>query len=315
MLIHEVIDQFLYNRRHGLAGSKGKAQPKTLITYQYALKPFKDFLQERSKVGYEEINAFDIRAYVEYLTLMLDTGTWSRSRYLITIKVLKGFFTFVETDPDCIEEGLKGFGKRLPVAGAFPRRDHIPSPQDLQQWKKAFQTNTVLGLRNWLIFCTLLETGMRREELASLKMAHLQLDNRLIYIPDGKTGSRTIAITEILARNMKVYLKRREKAEFAHSEYLFASCKSDVPSPNMVTKVFTKLREKANLPYITPHTMRHAFCTYYLSNGGSTERLRNMTGHKTYTAMLHYMHLAKVSGTGQKDELEKVSPLRMLDRK
>ena len=40
-----------------------------------------------------------------------------------------------------------------------------------------------------------------------------------------------------------------------------------------------------------------------------------MTGHKSYDALLHYVHLAQVGGTEQKDELEKVSPLGMLDEK
>lgn len=314
MLIYEVIDLFIYNRRNGLAGSKGKASPNTLHAYKYALRPFCEFLESRDKVAYKEISAVDVRAFVEHINELLSTGKWSRSRFLIVLKVMKAWFRFIETDEDCKEEELKSFRTKLPVGSAFPRRDHIPSPSEMKQWKKAFRMDTVLGLRNWVIFCTLLETGMRRSELVGLKLEHLQLDNRTIYIPDGKTGSRTVAVTEILARHIATYLKKRAKSNFADSPYLFASCKAEVPTGNMITKVFRKLRKDKNLPYITPHTMRHAFCTYYLSNGGSTERLRNMTGHKTYTAMLHYMHLAKVSGSGQKEELERVSPLRMLDK-
>jgi site-specific recombinase XerD len=316
MLIHEVIDAFLYNRRNGLAGSKGKASPNTLIAYKYALRPFLEFMEAKGKVAYQEITVTDVRGYVEHINGLVTAGKWSKSRFLITVKVLKAMCTFIENDEDCVEEGLKSFRKKLPVAGQFPRRDNIPSPQDMKAWKRAFKMHTVLGLRNWIMFSTMLETGVRRSELASLKLEHLHLDNRTIYVPDGKTGSRTVAITEILARNIRVYLKKRSKAAFAGSEYLFASYKDKgrMPSGGMVTKVFAKLRKLHGLPHITPHTMRHAFCTYYLSNGGSTERLRNMTGHKTYTAMLHYMHLAKVSGEGQKEELERVSPLRMLEK-
>jgi site-specific recombinase XerD len=313
MLIFEVIDLFIYNRRNGLAGSKGKAAPNTLLSYKYALRPFAEFMEARDKVSYKEITNVDIRAFVEHINDLVTTGKWSKSRFLIVVKVMKAWFGFIETDEDCMEEGLKGFRKKMPVAGAFPRRDHIPSPSEMKQWKRAFKMDSTMGLRNWVIFCMFLETGLRRSELTGLKLEHLQLDNHTIYVPDGKTGSRTIAITEILARNIRVYLKKRAKAKFAHSDFLFASGKSLVPTGNMVTKVFRKLRNDHNLPYITPHTMRHAFCTYYLSNGGQTERLRNMTGHKTYTAMLHYMHLAKVTGAGQKEELERVSPLRMLE--
>jgi site-specific recombinase XerD len=314
MLVFEVIDMFIYNRQNGLAGSKGKAAVRTIITYKYALRPFHEFMESRDKLVFKDITASDVRAYVEHINDKLTTGKWSKSRFLSTVKVLKAFYRFIEDDDECAEAGLKSHRKKLPVAGQFPRRDNIPSPQDLKKWKNAFNLSTILGMRNWIMFCTLLETGVRRAELASLKIAYVQLDNHTIYVPDGKTGSRTIAITEILARNIRAFLKKRSKTVFADSEYLFSSYKSEVPNGEMVTRVFEKMRKDHNLPYVTPHTMRHAFCTYYLSNGGSTERLRNMTGHKTYTAMLHYMHLAKVSGDGQKEELERVSPLRMLDK-
>lgn len=313
MLIFEVIDLFLYNRRNGLAGSKGKAAPNTLIAYKYALRPFHEFMEAKGKLSYKDITVVDVRSFVEHINELLAAESWSKSRFLITVKVMKALFKFIETDEDCVEEGLKSFRNKMPVSGQFPRRDHVPSPQDIRQWKRSFKMGTVLGLRNWLMFCMFLDTGLRRSELASLKLEHLQLDNHTIYVPDGKTGSRSVVISEILARNLRVYLKKRSKAKFASSPYLFASYKSPVPTGAMVTKVFAKLRKDHNLPYITPHTMRHTFCTYYLSNGGSTERLRNTTGHKTYSAMLHYMHLAKVTGSGQKDELEKVSPLRMLE--
>jgi integrase len=244
---------------------------------------------------------------------MTEEGVWSKSRYLLTIKVVKAWFKFIEEDEDCREAGLKSFKKKMPVAGAFPRRDNIPSPQDLKAWKRAFRTGNMTGLRHWLVFCILLETGMRREELAVIEVQHLQLENRTIYIPDGKTGSRTVVITGSLVRIIQMYLKKRSRTKYGEGKYLLSTTKSPVPTGASITKFFSRLRKVKGLPYITPHTMRHAFCTYYIRNGGSTERLRNVTGHKTYTAMLHYLHLAKVGGAEQKEEIEKVSPLKMLD--
>lgn len=313
MLIFEVIDLFIYNRRNGLAGSKGKARPNTLTAYKYVLRSFGQFMEEKGKTSYEEITVADIRAFVEHLNRLSESGTWSRSRYLLTIKVVKAMFKFIEEDEDCVEAGLKSFRKKMPVAGAFPRRDNIPSPQDLKAWKRSFNTSNMTGLRQWMVFCTLLETGMRREELALIEVRHLQLENKTVYIPDGKTGSRTVVITDSLARIITMYLKKRSRTKCAEGKFLLSTTKSPVPTGASITKFFSRLRKLHGLPYITPHTMRHAFCTYYIRNGGSVERLRNVTGHKTYTAMLHYLHLAKVGGTEQKEEIEKVSPLKMLD--
>jgi integrase len=316
VLIQEVIDSFLYNRKHGLLGSKGKASSHTLAAYEYALRPFADFMQDtRNKVGWAELSAIDIRFYVEDLTSKVGAPNWSRSRYLLTVKVLKTMFRWMEKDEDCIEEGLKSFHSKMPVAGKMPRREYIPTPRELKEWRRAFPTGTYIGLRDWIVFSILLETGMRRGEICNLKIEHLQLDNRQIYIPDGKTGSRTIAITDLLARNIKLFLKRRSRTKHNAAPYLLSSLRAVKPNPNMVTKLYRRVRNKYGLSHVTPHTMRHAFCTYYLKRGGNPERLRNITGHTSFDALLPYMHLAQVGGAEQKAELEKASPLRMLDER
>jgi integrase/recombinase XerD len=319
MLIQEVIDQFIFSRKHGTAeNSKGKAAEKTLEAYRYTLGTFCSYMEEsRNRSNYEHITPPDIRAFVEWATeqTKLAEKPWSASRYLLVFKALKVFFRWIEQDEDCQEMNLKSWRTKMPRLFATPRRDYIPSPQELKEWKKAFTTTTALGMRNWAIFCLLFDTGLRREELAMLKLENIQLDNRQIYVPDGKTGSRTISISERVAQDLRTYLKRRQKTRGADTPYLFPSCKGDHgPSPDMISKVFRRMRKRLGLSKVTPHTLRHAFTTYYIKNGGNVERLRDITGHRTYAAMQHYMHLAQVGGTEQKDEIDKVSPLKMLDK-
>jgi site-specific recombinase XerD len=319
MLIHEVVDQFLYSREQGTSrNSKGAASRFTLSTYRYALGTFVDYMEEQAeRHTYESISAQNIRDFVRWVNeqTKLEEKPWSVSRYLLVFKVLKVFFKWLEQDEDCQEEGLKSWRTKMPQLCATPKRDRIASPQELRQWRQAFPTNTVLGMRNWAIFSLFMETGMRRSELSSLKLQYLQLEDLQIYIPEGKTESRNVAISERVAKDLKRYLKRRATSRGAESEYLFPSCKKGFkPSTGMITKMFAGMQRRFNLPDLTPHGLRHAFCTYYLRNGGNVERLRNTTGHKTYQAMQHYMHLAKVGGEEQKEEIERCSPLKMLDR-
>lgn len=319
MQILDTINEFLYSRKHGTAeNSKGKASDATLMNYGYALRIFSSYMVEQAdRHSYESITSANIRAFVEWATAQTNRAVkpWSMSKYILLFKTLKVYFHWIEQDEDCIEAGLKSWRAKLPKLSATPKREQIATPKELKTWQGAFKTDTVLGLRNWMIFSLFMETGMRRGELAYLKVEHIQIDNRLIYISDGKTGSRTVAMSERLANDMRNYLKRRRKIRGADSPYLFPSCKAGhQPSADMISKAFSRMQHSLGLPHLTPHGLRHAFCTYWIKNGGNVEMLRNVTGHKTYSAMQHYMHLAKVGGEAQKAELNRVSPLRMLDR-
>jgi site-specific recombinase XerD len=310
MLVRDVVDLFISHRKNVMG-----VAPETVKAYRYALRHFTDFIEKsRSKLNYEEINRLDISCFTEYIKTELDAGHWSRSRYLMIVRVLKVFFGWIETDEECKEDGLKSWKAKMPKGGADPRREYIPSIDELRIWQKSFNTKTPTGLRDYMVFTILLETGMRRGELLSLKEEHVLFGTQTIYIPSGKTGARTIAMSPQLADLMKMYLKRKKRTHFAASPYLFPA-KSNITQPtngHYISQIFNRLKKRTGLPNITPHTLRHAFATYFLVNGGGTESLMVNTGHKTYNSLGHYLHLAKVHGQKQHEEMEKVSLLKML---
>jgi integrase len=310
VLIRDVVELFVQHRKNVMGVS-----PETVKAYRYATKHFTQYMEDvRNKVNYEEINRLDISAFNEYMKDSLDSKRWSRSRYLMIVRVLKVLFGWIATDDDCKEDGLKPWRDKMPKGGKVPRREYIPSIEELRKWQKSFNTKTSTGLRDYMIFTLLLETGMRRGELLSLKGEHIMFGTSTIYVPEGKTGARTISMTPQLVELLQTYLKRKKRTHFANSVYLFPA-KSNPEQPSTghyISQIFNRLKKRLNLPNVTPHTLRHAFSTYFLINGGGTESLMVNTGHKTYNALGHYLHLAKVHGKKQHEEMEKTSMLKML---
>lgn len=310
MLVRDVVELFIQHRKNVMG-----VAPETVKAYRYATKHFTNYMEDvRKKLSYEEVNRLDISSFNEYMKTELDAKRWSRSRYLMVVRILKVFFTWVATDDDCKEDELKSWRDKMPKGGKAPRREYIPSIEELRRWQKSFDTKTATGLRDYMIFTILLETGMRRGELLGLKEEHILYGTKHIYIPSGKTGSRTIAMSDQLAAMIQMYLKRKKKTHFGKSVYLFPA-KSNLDQPtngHYISQIFNRLKHRLGLPNITPHTLRHAFATYFLVNGGGTESLMVNTGHKTYNALGHYLHLAKVHGKKQHEEMEKVSLLKML---
>ncbi len=310
MLVREVVELFMHNRKFQM-----RASDETIKTYTYALKQFTAFMEDRRKETYQTINRLDIAAFNEFTRNELDAGKWSLSKYLLIYKTLKCMFRWMEKDDDCREEELKSWLEKMPKGAKPPQRDYIPSSADLLKWKRAFNTKSTTGFRDYMMFSVMLETGIRRGELASIKDSNVQLDRNLIYVT-GKTGDRIVTITKELSDKLRTYMRRKKTSAFKDSLYLFPS-RMHLEEPidaQYVSQVFRRMRKSLGLPNLTPHTLRHSFCTYYLVNGGNVENLRVQSGHKTYSAMLHYMHLAKVGGKQAAIELEKASPLKMLGK-
>jgi site-specific recombinase XerD len=312
MLFAELVSGFLYSRKLGIraVGAKRKASDSTLSNYEYALDVFTDFMEsKRAKSKWESLNREDIRAYIEFVNAQ---EKWSTSTKLTYLRTLRTLMHFIEKDEECAD--LKSWRKELPAIGENEQRKNIPTPLDLKKWRASFDTDTVFGYRNYVAFCLFTVSGIRLGELSTLRLDWLKLDNREIYVT-GKVGPRSVAITHEVVRLLNGWLKRRETLKFAKtSQFVFVGVNGERCKENGFGQVFRKMR-KANpeLVKLSSQLLRHSFGTYYLRNGGNMERLRLMMGHTTYDTTKKYLHLAQVGSEQGKDELERVSPLKMLN--
>jgi site-specific recombinase XerD len=185
----------------------------------------------------------------------------------------------------------------------------------MREFKNSFPTNSVTGFRDFVACSLMLTNGMRIGELCNLKIDDMKLEEKTL-IANGKTGTRLVPITIDMVRLLKVWLKRRAKfKKTASSPYVFITGKQAQMTPNTFQKSFGR-RRKGNGSFsgISPHTLRHIFCTLYLRAGGNMEKLRMITGHTTYDMLKEYLHLAEIGGTQMRDELERVNPLRQVDK-
>jgi site-specific recombinase XerD len=314
MLLEEVVSAFLYSRRHGIreSGAKRKSTPTTLINYDAQLRPFIAFVQSRNKHEWDAVSREDVRGYIEWVGRK---ENWSEATKLSHLRTLRTLMKFIEKDDECREAELRTFVKLMPAIPRNPPRKQIPSPVDLRRWRDAVKPKGKLGLRNYVAFSLWLETGLRSEELCGLRLDWLALDDSRIYII-GKTGPRNVPITDRMVRMLKTWLKKRSTMVHAkESPYVFVGRRGERLTPNGFGQTFRKMRAaNPKLSRLSPQLIRHFFGTYYMKNGGELERLRLMLGHTTYYATQNYLHLAQVTGTEAKDELERVSPLQMVER-
>lgn len=143
--------------------------------------------------------------------------------------------------------------------------------------------------RNYAIVTLLAYSGMRVSEALNLKLSDVDFIGREIMIRYSKRKKQRIAIiNDKIVNSMREYFKEREKKKYRDSDYVFISQKAEKINQSTVNKLFNKFSDN-----ITPHTLRHFFCSYALENGWSAYEVAAQVGHSNIHTTMLYTHPSK----------------------
>ncbi len=133
-----------------------------------------------------------------------------------------------------------------------------------------------------------LETAMRRMEILSIRLGHIDLERRIIHIPKAKGGMRQQPITSHLAGILAKYLQMAE----AGQQWLFASRASKSGHAISIEKPFRRVVESAglNIKEVVRHTLRHTAITHLVQAGIDLPTVKRISGHKTLQMVERYSH-------------------------
>lgn len=193
--------------------------------------------------------------------------------------------------------------------------------------------------KNYDEILILLKTGLRISELCGLTASDLNFENHLISVdhqllrntelgyyietPKTKSSERQIPMVEAACQALKRVLEKqgdRKCAEIdGYSHFLFlnrkgypkTACDFSSMLKNLIKK-YNKYHEE-KLPHITPHTLRHTFCTNCANAGMNPKALQYIMGHANITMTLnYYAHATCNSAMEEMKRLEKERQARCL---
>jgi integrase len=129
-----------------------------------------------------------------------------------------------------------------------------------------------------------LETAMRRSEILAIRLEHIDLERRIIYIPEAKAGARQQPITTHLAEFLKDYQQPQQI-------WLFPA-KSASGHRVSIEKSFRRVVVTTGLdPYqVVRHTLRHTAITHLVQAGVDLPTVKRISGHKTLQMVERYSH-------------------------
>ena len=155
-------------------------------------------------------------------------------------------------------------------------------------WGESFQQ-----LRDKLLVTTIYLTGMRRAEVASLKLQNYD-SARSVFRITGKGGKeREIPVIPFLEEKILLYLQTRNSSfEDCTNDSFFLTDRGETISllfvNNIVRKELAVLKDMVGRK--TPHKLRHSFATHLLNNGADLNSIKEVLGHSSLAATQVYTH-------------------------
>lgn len=143
---------------------------------------------------------------------------------------------------------------------------------------------------------------MRKMEILSIRLEHIDLARRVIYIPKAKAGAREQPITAHLAEFLRGYVESAQPGQV----WLFPSRTSTSGHFTEIKHPFRRVVTAAgmNPDEILRHTLRHTAITHLVQAGVDLPTVQRISGHKTLQMVLRYCHQNGEHISAAMDKLE-----------
>jgi integrase/recombinase XerD len=170
--------------------------------------------------------------------------------------------------------------RHLPMARP-PR--HLPRTLGRREVRRLYLSfpDTVLGRRDLALVEVLYGTGMRRSEVAGLRLADLDLDTRTVFVRQGKGGrDRLLPLGAAAVDALMRWLADRSQLLRGDYDALFLGKDGRALSVHYVTQLVGRIGGRARLR-VRPHLLRHTCATDLLKGGADIRHIQRLLGHES----------------------------------
>lgn len=283
--------------------------PLTLDAYARALERFLAFCRHR---GHDPLQA-GLDVVVAYLQAMRERGL-AQATMCQGLCVVRLWFEHLvccghrQTNP--IPKGTYRSGAYAghyhlispfaagASAGLLPRPNQFPWIPSDAEWLRFLEAASSRSVRDRLMLALAYGGALRRQELVGLAVSDIDPAHRLITVrPElAKRGrGRVVCYHHQTSTLLGQYLTHRRVLS-KRSGPLFLS-ESNRNRGRPLSKwtwndIIKAIATRADLPQVTPHTLRHLRLTHLAIKGLSLQEIATYAGHRSLESTMVYLHLS-----------------------
>ena len=181
-------------------------------------------------------------------------------------------------------------------------REFLPYPKDrrrlptvLSQEEVARLINAAGTLFRRTLLMTLYGTGMRRSELAHLKVGDIDSQRMIIRVVAGKGGKdRDLPLSPTLLETLREYWRWRKPKLYMFPTRTLGRRLDQPISDKTVWIACSEAARRAGInKRVTPHTLRHSWATHLLEAGTDLRTIQVLLGHGDLETTAQYLHLSQ----------------------
>ncbi len=276
--------------------AEGKS-PKTVAWYNDMLRSFATYMKAKQHSYQLSVLTIDtVRSYILYLRnkpkfqghpyTPEQVKLLSPKTVQCHIRALKAFASWLYAEGYTTENRLKNL--RLPKA---PTKMIEPlTPEEINKATNSINKNSPTGVRNHAILVTLLDSGLRASELATVTLPKLNLKDGCVKVMGKGAKERVVPIGKYVQMILWSYINKvRPKPISPDCNNLFLSCRGKPMTVNTVKLIFSRLAKSSDVERLHAHLCRHTFAINYLLNGGDIFSLKEILGHGKSLSSLYQL--------------------------
>jgi site-specific recombinase XerD len=137
-------------------------------------------------------------------------------------------------------------------------------------------------------------TGMRRAEVAQLKIADIDSQRMIIHVVDGKGHKdRDLPLSPALLETLRAYWRWLKPRTYLFPSRCHRDCEQPI-SDKVIWLACTNAAKKAGIhKKSNPHLIRHSWATHLLEAGTDLRTIQLLLGHEDLEVTARYLHLSE----------------------
>jgi site-specific recombinase XerD len=258
--------------------SENKA-PRTVEVYGDAVRLLAEFLERVGMpTSVEAIRREHIEAFIANLLTRNKSATAS-NRY----RALQVFFRWLTEEGEITESPMRNM--RPPIIPETP----VPvlSDDEIKRVLKACEGKEFADRRDMAILRLLIDSGMRRGELAHLTVADVDLDQSVVVVLGKGRRPRACPFGRKTAIALDRYLRARAAHKVAHLDALWLGQRAPITDSG-IAQIVRKRGRQAGIEGLHAHQLRHTFASGWLADGGNETDLMRLAGWRSRAMLQRY---------------------------